>query len=46
MGDRIDDFDGNGIDLIDLKNTLHLVIAPSETALINAVNSKFERVVG
>lgn len=41
VGDGLYDVDGNGLDLIDLKNALHLAIRPGETALLNAMDSKF-----
>ncbi len=41
VGDRMQDYDGNGLDLIDLKNALHLSIEAGETALRNAMETEF-----
>jgi hypothetical protein len=42
LGANLRDFDGNGLDLIDFKGALLLSASPSETALREAINSKFD----
>lgn len=39
---NIADVDGNGLDLVDLKNSLLASVRPGETALLNAINSQFD----
>jgi len=41
VGDRLQDYDGNGLDVLDFKTAVLNSVSPSETALLSAVNSVF-----
>jgi hypothetical protein len=41
VGDRLMDYDVNGLDVLDFKNAVFESMSPSETALLNAVESTY-----
>ena len=41
VGDRLQDYDGNGLDVLDFKTAVLNSVSSSETALLSAVNSVF-----